>query len=292
MANEWKPQIWSTALLANFAKATTALGISNLDYQGDFAGGATSVRILVPAGGTATVYNPANAPISWADVGEGYVDLALNKQYYVAMKVDDARAAQENVKAINAIVAPSGRALAAQMDKDIYSVADATITGSAGDVGLDLSDMTSATLADSVMGALLVAGENLDKKDAPREGRFLVASPRTYRALTLTGQFMSAGQFGEGALVDGAVGRVAGFDIVPSNNLTNQAQSVSGTSKLGDHGLYGVRGSIAAAVRLAGEPEYVRLPDYFADGVRMLTLYGSKVIQPEGIGRFISRTEA
>lgn len=279
MANyaEFKPEVWSAALLANFRKNLTAYGLATTDYEGDFMQGASKVHIIAPAAGTVNTYVPASG-ITWEDVASPTVELTLTDQKYVAIKVEDVDQAQSDLNILNALVAPSGQALAAEVDKSIYALANGFSTG-AGDVTLDLSNTASLP---SVYASLLEAGENLDKQDAPRDGRFVVASPRFLRSALADKDFISAGSIAESARVTGSVGRIAGFDVVPSNQAYTVGNGTSADKV--EHLFYGVRGSFAAAVRLNGEPEAVRLPNHFATGVRMLTLYGSKIVQAKGLG--------
>lgn len=275
--SEFKGEIWSAALLANFRKSLTAYGLATTDYEGDFMQGATKVHVIAPAAGSVNSYVPASG-ITWEEVTSPTIELTLTEQKYVAIKVEDVDQAQSNFKVMDALVAPSGQALAQAVDASIYGLANGFSTG-AGDVTLDLSNTASLP---SVYGALLEAGENLDKQDAPRDGRFVVASPRFLRAALADKDFISVGSVADAARVEGSVGRVAGFDVVPSNNAYSVGNGTSADKV--EHLFYGVRGSFAAALRLNGAPEAVRLPNHFATGVRMLTLYGAKIVRDKGLG--------
>lgn len=286
MANyaEFKPDVWSVALLANFYKNLTARSLANVDYEGDFLNGAKTVNIITPAAGSVSTYSGS---VTWSEIDSATTPLTLNAQDYVAFKVSDVDQAQSNFKILDALVAPSGQALAAKVDKSIYALAGSAITGGAGDINIDASNLSSVAAGD-VFDKLLEAGENLDKKDAPRDGRFVVASPRFLRMAMLDGDFISARELGDTVATEGTAGRIAGFDVIPSNNVHVAKVSTKDT----DHLFYGVRGSFAAAVRLDGEPEGMRLESDFAYGIRMLALYGSKIIRPAGLGRLLVKTEA
>jgi hypothetical protein len=282
--SNFKPTVWSASLLANFAKRTTALGVASLDYQAEVMRGTGKVRIIVPSSATVKTYNPVSG-ITYEEISDSYVDLDINQQRYVAIKVEDIDQAQSHIEILDALVGPAGRALAVDLDSYIYGLADGFTTG-AGDVELDLSDPTDNSFATGVLDAFTEAAENLDNNDAPRDGRFVVASPRLMRAIVASGDFTPATAFGDSVLVNGVVGRVAGFDVIQSNNTYKTTDS-----DVVNHLFYGVRGSIAAAVRLGDEPEPMRLQTHFADAVRMLTLYGAKIIRPEGLG-LLKVTEA
>lgn len=283
----FKPTVWSASLLANFAKRTTALGVASLDYQAEVMRGTGKVRIIVPGSATVKTYSPLSG-ITYEELSDSYVDLDINQQRYVAIKVEDIDQAQSNIEILDALVGPAGRALAVDLDSYIYGLAASFSTG-VGDVELDLSDPTDNSFATGILDAFTEAAENLDNNDAPRDGRFVVASPRLMRAIVASGDFTPATAFGDSVLVNGVVGRVAGFDVIQSNNTYKTGNGTD--SDVVNHLFYGVRGSIAAAVRLGDEPEPMRLQTHFADAVRMLTLYGAKIIRPAGLG-LLKVTEA
>lgn len=129
-----------------------------------------------------------------------------------------------------------GRALAKQMDTNIISsvygaaATAATLTG--GNAGTQL---VSAAETSAITGALLIsaafdAAQALDEHDVPQEDRFMAVRPAEYYKLieasgsgtSLVNRDFTASN---GSIADGSVLRVAGFEIVMSNNIPAAADT-------------------------------------------------------------------
>jgi len=74
------------------------------------------------------------------------------------------------------------------------------------------------------------------------------------------------------------VGRVLGFDVFESNNLSQTGTAPAYTT----HGMAGVREAISYAEQIVSVEAY-RPEDSFSDAVKGLHVYGYKVIQPKGL---------
>jgi hypothetical protein len=119
----------------------------------------------------------------------------------------------------------------------------------------------------------------LDEASVPTEGRWGIVPPWMVQKLVLAevgGVSATAvpKTRDDGVLMNGFVGSVMGFDLMMSNNV-----SVSSTEY---RPMFGNRTAISHAAQVA-KVEALRLQDYYADGVRGLYLYGSKVVQPNAL---------
>jgi hypothetical protein len=154
----------------------------------------------------------------------------------------------------------------------------------AKEVLVDLS-AAAKTSWDSMYGATLDAAEILDKSDAPREGRFIVASPRMMAGILADDTFVAATQLGDEMRMQGAVGMINGFSVVPSNNVRTVVES----SDTYDVAFFGVIGSVAFGEQLMSM-EALRSETAFTDLVRGLHVFGAKILEPDGLGRFKVKT--
>ena len=116
-----------------------------------------------------------------------------------------------------------GRALAKQMDTNILSTiyaaakADATITGGNGGDVLTGGSLTNGA---TMVSLAFDAAQKMDEKDVPQEDRFMAVRPQQYYALAQETNLLDR-DFGgaNGVYAEGSVLKVAGFTIVPTNNL-------------------------------------------------------------------------
>ena len=128
-----------------------------------------------------------------------------------------------------------GLALATQMDKHIYQVlvnasrASATSPQSAGQQVTSANFLTSGATAAS---AIYEAARKLDEADVPAEDRYVAVSPQVYynmigdtTAAVINRDFNNGNN---GSYSDGKVLRIAGIEVVKTNNLPSGTIS-SGT---------------------------------------------------------------
>ncbi len=103
----------------------------------------------------------------------------------------------------------------------------ATITGQNG--GSALVSATSGTDGAALAAAIFNAAQVMDEKDVPENDRVAIVKPEQYYNLVQTTSVINRDWGGAGVYADGTVLRVAGIQIVKSNNLpTANVAAVSG----------------------------------------------------------------
>ena len=116
----------------------------------------------------------------------------------------------------------------------------------------------------------------LDKANVPTTGRTIVVPPEVYALLLLDDRFAKSGSdSGQNALLNGMVGRVAGFDVFMSNNCVSGTDGGSGSTAY-----FVITAQVAAATTYAEQiikTEAYRMEKRFADAVKGLHVYGAKV---------------
>ena len=129
-----------------------------------------------------------------------------------------------------------GQALAQTYDRNLLSMAvkaardpngvGAGVAGQ-GDAVSEYLETTTPTTAQIVSG-IYDAAAVLDGKNVPETERFVIVSPATYYALVQDDKLINR-DFGQnGSYSDGTIMRVAGMQIVKSNNLVTDHVNASG----------------------------------------------------------------
>jgi hypothetical protein len=278
--SNFSPTIWSAALQANLKKNLVARAIATTAYQGEILGQGSVVKIQKPLQLTAGAYS---GTVTYAAPTSGQTDLLIDQQNFVAFAVPDVNAIQSSVDLVSAYTVEASYALQKLCDTYVMNLVASTALNSK-EVVVDLSD-ADKTNWDSMFGATISAAEILDRSDAPREGRFLVASPRMLAGILADDTFVAATQLGDEMKMQGSVGMINGFSVVLSNNVRTIVES----SDTFDTTFFGVVGSVAFAEQVM-EMEALRAETAFTDLVRGLHIFGSRILEPDGLGRFKVKT--
>ena len=124
--------------------------------------------------------------------------------------------------------------------------------------------------ASNVYENIVALRTKLDKSNVPVSGRFLVVPPEVYALLLLDDRFVKASDSAtaNAALLNGEVGRVAGFTVYMSNNTPYASETWSIPA--------GVKEATTYAEQIVSTEAY-RLEKRFADAVKGLHVYGAKV---------------
>jgi len=119
----------------------------------------------------------------------------------------------------------------------------------------------------------------LDEANVPTGGRYIIIPPwyNQHLVLAASGAVSATATvkiMDNGLLVNGYVGDLFGFNILMSNNVNNNG-TVWNMMAFN-------RSAITHASQIA-KVEATRIEDSFADGVKGLYLYGSKVVRPDAM---------
>ncbi|GGS47779.1 P22 phage major capsid protein family protein [Streptomyces violaceus] len=271
----FKPEVWDAELLVSLEKSHVyaAPGVVNRQYEGDIAQYGDTVHIVGLADPTVGTYTP-HVDITIEDVDDTDSTLVIDQAKYFAFEVDDV----EKRQALN-----GGAVLTEQARKAAYKlrdVADQYVAGlmAAGvDAGNLVAEQTLAAAADAY-DLLVDLGVILDSDNVPAEGRWAIVTPAFHGLLLKDSRFIAAGD-AQGATVrtNGIVGQAAGFTIHKSNNAPNGPGAGAGKLVFA-----GYSGAVTFAEQI-NKTEATRKEKGFADIVKGLHLYGSKVVRPTGL---------
>lgn len=265
------PELWETQLLTNFRKNLVFGNVVNRDYEGTIRNAGDTVHITTPS---AISVNAYSGTVNYETPASTQQALLIDQKRYWAFQLEDVDQAQANVSTMQAYMAEAAYALADDVDKHLASLyaSAGTTESSAQKINLTSSPVSMYALA-------VKAGQNLDEKNVPRGGRWMVVSPAGYAAMLRDAAFVHATAVADQLIRTGEVGSISGFTVYVSNNLVDSSSG----ARTAVWFMYGSTAAITVADQLV-KTEATRLENAFADGVRGLLLYGTKVVRPAALG--------
>lgn len=257
------PQIWSARLLANLDKNLVYANAVNRDYEGEIKKFGDTVKINQM--GDVTVKDYKGGVIEDPEeLNSNQTILTIDQAKYFNFKVDDVDKAQANATLVDKGMGRASYAVQDVIDKFIAAlVKDAKIK-----VG-NTSKPVEITVANAY-DTLVDLGVELDNKNVPRVGRFVILPPFYLGLLSKDPRFTKDFKILENGVVDGAT--VSGFKIMMSNNVPFSANN------------YSIMAGIDMAISFAGqvtEVEAYRPEKSFSDAMKGLYVFGAKVTQPD-----------
>ena len=267
------PEIWSARLLYALDKAHVATNLVNRNYEGVIANQGDTVHINSIGAVTVKDYTK-NTNIADPEVlTTSDQTLDIDQAKYFNFQVDDVDKAQISGEIIDTAMGRSAYALADGSDAFLLKT---IANGAAPANKIGAKATLTALTASNVYENIVKMRTLLDKANVPTTGRTIVVPPEVYALLLLDDRFAKSGSdSGQNALLNGMVGRVAGFDVFMSNNC------VSGTDGgAGSTAYFVITAQVAAATTYAEQiikTEAYRMEKRFADAVKGLHVYGAKV---------------
>lgn len=268
MALQFIPEVWAAQLVVALERAQVFASpvVVNRDYEGDVNGPGDTVHVTSLVDPTIRDYSP-HTDIEVDEIDDTDDTFTVDQAKYFSFDVDDLekRQALDGGVALTEQTRKAAYLLRSQIDTFVgQKIADgASVTEQVG----ALSDPSEA------YEILVLLSQRLDEHDVPENGRYAVVAPDFYSQLLLDNRFVGAGTSGA-VLNNGLVGTATGFTILKSNN-----------SPAGDTGKLVVAGNNRAVTYAEAltEVESARRELRFADLVKGLVVYGSKVWRPEQV---------
>ena len=267
------PEIWSARLLYALDKAHVATNLVNRNYEGVIANQGDTVHINSIGAVTVKDYTK-NTNIADPEVlTTSDQTLDIDQAKYFNFQVDDVDKAQISGEIIDTAMGRSAYALADVSDAFLLKT---IANGAASSNKIGAKATLTALTASNVYENIVKMRTKLDKANVPNSGRTIVVPPEVYALLLLDDRFAKSGSdSGQNALLNGMVGRVAGFDVFMSNNCVSGTDGGSGSTAY-----FVITAQVAAATTYAEQiikTEAYRMEKRFADAVKGLHVYGAKV---------------
>ena len=187
-----------------------------------------------------------------------------------------------------------GNVLATTMDKHVYQ----TLINASRDAGLSPQDagvqVTSANFLTSgatAAEAIYEAAQLLDEADVPEDNRYCALSPAAYYNLVkdTSAATINRDFGGQGSYSDGKVLRIAGINVIKTNNLPNGSNITSGVLDGSDGTLGGDFTNTAAVVWHKSAVGTVKLLDLSSEMERQISRQGTLMISKYAVGHGILR---
>ncbi|MCX6643478.1 MAG: phage capsid protein [Candidatus Bathyarchaeota archaeon] len=271
-------EVWSARVLYNLNKALVygQIGVCNKEYEGEIKNRGDSVHINAIAPVTSRPY-VKNVAIATPDtLSDAATTLVIDQSNYTNFEIDDIDKAQSNANILDAATAEASYALGD--DADQYIAAQMVANVAVGNkIGTDEDPIVPGTSTGTTTFDYLVdLSVLLNEANAPKVGRWVILPPHMIGGMVKDERFSNISASGSPeALRNGYVTRVAGFDVLESNNVPN----TTGT-------LYKCLAGCTAATTYAEQivdVEAYRPDDSFSDAVKALHLFGAKVIRPSAL---------
>jgi len=203
-------------------------------------------------------------------------ELLIDQKKFFAFKINDVAQVQSNTDIMEAHLTNAKKAI--EQVQDSYLLSQHTNVETSNTVGTDASPiaLSKTTIYEQFVKLALA----LKNSDAVTTGKrpWVVINPTIESYLLQSTEFIGAHNVADETLREGAIGRIAGMDVLVSTNLSEV------DSKF--YVLAGTNDAITFASQLA-KIESLRDKDSFSDLVRGLYLYGAKTVQSKALAKLI-----
>jgi len=268
------PEIWSQKLNAMLEKKCVMMQCVNRNYEGEIANQGDKVKIITPS--KVTVSTLGTSDITYSELEPTSQELVIDQKKFFAFKINDVAQAQSNTDILIAHLENARRAI--EEVQDAYLLSMHSNVDAANIVGSDATpiELNKSTIYEQFVKLALC----LKNSDAMTNGArpWVVINPTIESYLLQSAEFITAHNVADTTLREGAIGRIAGMDVLVSTNLT----SVNGKYYV----LAGTNDAITFASQLA-RIESLRDKDSFSDLIRGLYLYGAKTVQPKALAKLV-----
>lgn len=254
----FKPTLWEGALLHNFHSVSTAdaVCVKPSEINGN--------KVIFNRVGAGTIKD-YEGTIEWDDINTTPIEMTFDKKKYFAFSLDDCDKAQTKADVMSATTAEHSALLAETYDKDFYTTLSGNVKvshkiGSAS----SKKKVTQVSIYDYIVDL----GTILSKAKVPKTERYVTVDAEILGLLSKDKRFTDNPQ----VLVNGVV----------NGQVINGMQVVCTEEKPAGIVIAHHKSAIGAAKQL-DKMEAMRLQSAFADGVRGLCMYGSKILRDDGI---------
>nr|DAF48678.1 MAG TPA: Major capsid protein [Siphoviridae sp. ctrCv3] len=278
------PELWSARLLYALEKAHVATNLVNRNYEGEISNHGDTVHINTIGAITVKSYTKntdIDAPETLTTTDQ---TLVIDQAKYFNFQVDDVDKVQAAGELVDTAMGRAAYALADVSDAYLLGVIAA---GAAAGNTIGSAAAPVALTASNVYENIVKLKTKLDKANVPNTGRTIVVPPDVHSLLLLDDRFAkSTATAGQEALINGLVGRIAGFDVYMSNNVKTGTGTDTGKTPY-----FEITAQITDATTYAEQiikTEAYRMESRFADAVKGLHVYGAKVTDGTKIAKILA----
>ena len=273
------PEIWSAKLNTMLEKDCVMLQCVNRNYEGEFKNQGDKVKIITPAAVEISTLDTNS--ITYKELTPTSMDLVIDQKKFFAFKINDVAQVQSNADIMEAHLTNAKNAI--EEVQDAYLLSMHANVDENNIVGSDSSPI--ALSKSTIYEQFVKLAMKLKDANAVKAGKrpWVVINPLVESYLLQSTEFIGANNVADETLREGAIGRIAGMDVLVSTNLT----AVSNKYYI----LAGTNDAITFASQLS-KIESLRDKDSFSDLVRGLYLYGAKTVQPKALAKMVATVSA
>jgi hypothetical protein len=262
------PAVWSAAILERFNVSNMLIPGLNMEYEGILSAG-NEVKITGFSTPSIVDYKAAGRVITPAAMTDTTQSLLINQEKAFSIIKDDIDRIQA-AGSLDPVVRDAGAALAEDAEATVIAALKAGGT-SAGTAAIGT--------ADAAYAAVLAMRTALVKAVVPNSDRVLAVSPEFAALLLGSGsKLTSFDPVGDEPIRNGVIGRLLGFVVVEHPQLTHTANR---PAAIGFH---------SKSVGYVGQIQKLeagRMETKFADYVRGLNVFGTKVLRPTAVQTYL-----
>lgn len=254
----FKPTLWEGALIHNFHSVSTAdaVCVKPAEIKGN--------KVIFNRVGKGTIKD-YEGKVDWDEVNTDPVEMVFDKKKYFAFSMDDCDKVQLKADVMTATTQEHAALLAEIYDQDFYAnlAAGTQAKNKVGSASAK-KKVTHANIYDHIVDLGTILAQN----KVPKTERYVTVDAAILGLLSKDKRFTANPQ----VLVNGVV----------SGQVINGMQVIATEEKPSGIIIAHHKSAIGAAKQL-DEMEAMRLQSSFADGIRGLCMYGSRVLRPEAI---------
>ncbi|MDD3212313.1 MAG: hypothetical protein PHY64_01495, partial [Eubacteriales bacterium] len=195
---------------------------------------------------------------------------------YTTLTIDKDKAVNEIIDGYDASAVPDNL-VAERLDSAGYSLGRAIDTDGAAElIGAGSIVGVSAVDQDNVYGILVSQRTQMSKDNIPAAGRYALCTPDVIAAVVRSPEFTQAGSLSDEVKQSGAIGRIAGFNVIEFNHDSANLAMICGHPRFATR--VNAWQSPAHLQSLDGSGKYIG-----ASAVQGRMVYAHKVLRQKGV---------
>jgi hypothetical protein len=278
------PELWSARLQRHLDRTLVYAqpSVCNRDWEGEISEAGATVHIQKVGDPEIKTYTPGSDMASPEEADGTTLALTVDQFRYFNVSVDDVNKAQVNVNLLDAFAKRAGVKMAQTIDAFVASkIAAAATTNKVGTDAVPVVIKADGTGDFTPYELAVELRRQLAGKDAPLDSLWLGINADFEAEILKDPNYVASGtETGVDVVRNGAIGKIAGFDVLRTNGVPSSAgsggEAVPNIKILAGAGNYAT--TFASQVT---EMEAYRPEKRFGDAIKGLEVYGAKVLEPE-----------
>lgn len=242
-------------------------------------------------GGISAAYHVPGAEINGLAVPHNEIIITIDDLLISHAFIANIDEAMNHYEVRSAYSTEIGRKLAYTKDKQLLQMAvlaarsGSPVTGESGGGAVTSATMLSDTTGEALVAALFTAAQTLDEKNVTPDGRKVFLKPSAYYLLAQNTKIMNKDWGGAGVYSDGKVLRVAGIEVVKTNQTPFGTTVAAGSLEAGTGDKYaGVFTNTVGVVTTPDAVGTVKLMDLAMESEYQISRQGTLMVAKYAIG--------